>query len=261
MAFTYGTVWGDWGDEKVQGTTKLHPVGTRMVLPDGRVYYYASNSTTEIGTAGQVVDGRAAEGNHDMDLAPTATQSVGDRTVSLEVPTTDLKLNEYADGYLIFNDATGEGEVYRIASHPAHDASDDNTAVFTLDEGNGIRSAITTSTEAQLIFNPYTEIKIIDGDGAQGTGPLGVSTVLVNASTSAIPNYCWIQTAGIASVWSGGTRAEVGNEMEVSESSAESGKAGLQDSSGATDLPSIGTAMSVQSILTDYQVIMLNIRN
>ncbi len=40
MALTYGTIWGDYGDEKVTGTTKLHPYGTRMVLPDGRVYYY-----------------------------------------------------------------------------------------------------------------------------------------------------------------------------------------------------------------------------
>ena len=40
MSLTYGSIWGDYGDEKVTGTTQLHPYGTRMVLPDGRVFYY-----------------------------------------------------------------------------------------------------------------------------------------------------------------------------------------------------------------------------
>ena len=39
MALTYGSIWGDYGDEKATGTTQLHPLSTRMVLPDGRVYY------------------------------------------------------------------------------------------------------------------------------------------------------------------------------------------------------------------------------
>ena len=40
MAFTYGTIYGDPGDEKITGTTQLHPLGTRMSTGDGRIFYY-----------------------------------------------------------------------------------------------------------------------------------------------------------------------------------------------------------------------------
>jgi hypothetical protein len=68
-----------------------------------------------------------------MDVAATAAQSAGDTTISIEVPTTDLTKDQYKDGYLYFNDGPAEGEIYRIKSHPAHDASDDNTVIITID--------------------------------------------------------------------------------------------------------------------------------
>ena len=43
MALTYGTIWGDYGDEKVTSTTADLGlvIGTRLILPDGRVFRYA----------------------------------------------------------------------------------------------------------------------------------------------------------------------------------------------------------------------------
>ena len=190
-----------------------------------------------------------------MDVPPTAAQSVGDNTVSLEVPTTDLTKDQYKDGYLIFNDADGEGEVYRIVSHPAHDASDDATVIITI-EDEGLQTAITTSTEAQLIYNPYTDVKLIDGDGTMTTGPLGVTTIPVTASY-----YCWLQTSGIASVAIGAQVGVLGDGLSVSQESGESGLAERADYSDESDLRIIGTAMSVASVNTDKQVCMLDIRS
>ena len=130
MALTYGIIWADFGAEKKETASAEHALGTKMVLPDGRTFYYAKNSSAAIASAGMIVDGIAAVAAHDMDVPPTAAQSVADNTVSLEVPTTDLTEDQYKDGYLIFNDADGEGEVYRIVSHPAHDASDDATVII-----------------------------------------------------------------------------------------------------------------------------------
>ena len=255
MAFPL-TVNLSYGQEKVETSDQRQKLGTRATTPDGRVFYYAKEDGTGISTAGMIVDGVGLEGNHDMDIPPTAAHSVGDTTISLEVPTTDLTKNQYADGYLVFNDDAGEGEVYRIKSHPAHDASDDPTAIFTLDEPDGIRTALTTSTEAQLVYNPYTNIKLIDGDGTQTTGPLGVTTIPVTASY-----YCWLQTSGIASVAVSGTTVLVlGDSIEVSQVSGQSGTATLHDSSGATDLQPIGTAMGVASIAGDKGLVMLSIR-
>jgi len=255
MALTYGIVWADFGAEKKETASAEHALGTKMVLPDGRTFYYAKNSSAAITTAGMIVDGIAAVAAHDMDVPPTAAQSVGDNTVSLEVPTTDLTEDQYKDGYLIFNDADGEGEVYRIVSHPAHDASDDNTVIITI-EDEGLQTAITTSTEAQLIYNPYTDVKLIDGDGTMTTGPLGVTTIPVTASY-----YCWIQTSGIASVAIGAQVGVLGDGLSVSQESGESGMAERADYSDESDLRIIGTAMSVASVNTDKQVCLLDIRS
>ena len=127
MAFPL-TVNLGYGQEKTETSGKRHKLGTRATTPDGRVFYYARCGSAAITTAGMIVDAATTftEAAHDMDIPPTAAHSVGDTTISLEVPTTDLTKDRYADGYLIFNDGPGEGEVYRIKGHPAHDASDDN---------------------------------------------------------------------------------------------------------------------------------------
>ena len=208
MAFPT-TVYLSYGMEKVETSEQKQKLGTKAVLPDGRTFYYAKNSSAAITTAGQIVDGIAAVAAHDMDVAATEAHSVGDTTISLEVPTTDLTLNQYADGYLCINDGPGQGEVYRIKSHPAHDASDDNTVIFTIDEPDGIRTALTTASLFGIIYNPYTDVKIVDGDGTMTTGPLGVTTIPVTASY-----YCWLQTSGVASVLSGAVVAIVGDAIQ-----------------------------------------------
>ena len=155
----------------------------------------------------------------------------------------------------MFNDGPGEGEVYRIKSHPAHDASDDNTVIITLDEPDGIRTALTTATEAQIIENPYSAVKIMDGDGTMESGALGVTTIPMTASY-----YGWLQTAGIGSVAIGAAVGVVGDGLQVSQASGEDGRAELYDLSGEDDVQSIGTAIVFPSIDTDKQPCLLTIR-
>ena len=256
MALTYGITYGSFGDEKQETSTAVPALGTKLILTDGRTFYYGQcASGAAISTAGMIVDGIAAVAAHDLDVPPTAAQSVGDNIISLEVPTTNLTKDQYKDGYLIFNDGPGEGDIYRIASHPAHVAGTDATVLITI-EDEGIQTAITTATEAQLVYPPYAGLKLIDGDGTQTTGPLGITTIPMTASY-----YGWIQTSGLASVAMGATDAILGNGMQVSEGSGESGRATLFDVSANTDLVSIGTAIGVLSTTDeDKQLCMLNIR-
>ena len=90
----------------------------------------------------------AAVAAHDRDITVTtgADISVGDTTVSLEVPTTDLTEDQYKDGWLILNDIGEEGHMYKIKSHPAHDASADNTVIITIDEEDGFVHAISAGS-------------------------------------------------------------------------------------------------------------------
>ena len=246
-----------YGMEKVETSEQRQKLGTRASTPDGRVFYYARNGSAAITTAGMIVDAAAAFAiaAHDMDVPVTAATAAGSGSISLEVPTTDLTKNQYADGYLIFNDGPGEGEVYRIKSHPAHDASDDNTAVFTLEDNDETRTALTTSSLAGIFVNPYSAVKLMDGDGTMETGALGVTTIPMTASY-----YGWIQTAGIGSVALGAVVAIVGDGLQVSQASGESGRAELYDLSGEDDVQSIGTAIGIPSVDTDKQVCLLTIR-
>tara|TARA_B100000519_G_C14186740_1_gene411115 strand:+ start:221 stop:988 length:768 start_codon:yes stop_codon:yes gene_type:complete len=255
MAFPYA-ISGVPGYEKDESSSQKHPLGTKMVFPDGRTFYYAKNSSAAITTGGMIVDGKAAVGAHDMDVPVTAATAAGSSTISLEVPTTDLTKNQYANGYLVFNDGPGEGEIYEIESHPAHDASEDATAVFTIRDRGGIATALTTSSLAGLIVNPYTDVKLLDGDGTMTTGPLGVTCAPVTANY-----YCWLQTSGIGSVAIGAQVAVVGDGLTISQQSDESGMAERTDYSDEADLANIGVAIAIASASPDKQLCLLNIRS
>lgn len=244
----------NFGDEKIESASQQFSLGTLGITPDGRRFRYAKNSSAAITTGGQIVEGEALQANHDMDVPVTGTTSAGSSTISLEVPTTDLTENEYADGYIYINDGPGQGEIYRIKSHPAHDASDDATAVFTLDESQGTATGLTTSSLCGLVYNPYYNVAIIDGDGTRVGRPLGVSTIPVTANY-----YMWIQTSGHAGVLAGAAVGVVGDGMKVSQASGESGAADLFDTSANQDTEPIGTAIGIAAVATDYQLVYLSI--
>ena len=56
MALTYGIIWADFGAEKKETASAEHALGTKMVLPDGRTFYYAKNSSAAITSAGMIVN-------------------------------------------------------------------------------------------------------------------------------------------------------------------------------------------------------------
>jgi len=251
MAFPL-TVHLGYGQEKIETSSQKQKLGTRAVTPDGRVFYYAENSGSAITTAGQLVDGIAAVGAHDMDLAATATSA---NALSFTSGTSlTVTKNQYKDGYVYFNDGPGQGEVYRIKENTA--VSSATGLKITVDEPDGIRTALTTSSLFGLMYSPYKDVKIIDGDGTMTTGPLGVTTIPVTADY-----FCWIQTAGPAAVLSGAVVGIVGDAIGVSQASGESGAFDLWDSSANEDSRPIGHAMGIPAVDTDYAWVMLAIRD
>ena len=251
MAFPL-TVHLGYGQEKIETSSQKQKLGTRAVTPDGRVFYYAENSGTAITTSGQIVDGIAAVGAHDMDLAAAAT-SANELSFTSGTSLTVTK-NQYKDGYVYFNDGPGQGEVYRIKENTA--VSSATGLKITVDEPDGIRTALTTSSLFGLMYSPYKDVKIIDGDGTMTTGPLGVTTIPVTADY-----FCWIQTAGPAAVLSGAVVGIVGDAIGVSQASCDSGAFDLWDSSANEDSRPIGHAMGIPAVDTDYAWVMLAIRD
>ncbi len=245
------TVQLKMGWEKQETSDQRHKLGTRGVTPDGRVFYYAENSGTAITRGGQVVDGIAAVAAHDMDLAATAT-SAGATSFTSGTSLTVTK-NQYQDGYVYFNDGPGEGEIYRVKSNTA--VSSATGLSITIDDEDGLATALTTSSLFGLMYNPYKDVKVIDGDGTMTTGPLGVTCAPFTADY-----YGWIQTAGPVAILIGAQVAVVGDGIAISQASGEDGTAERTDYSDESDIVNIGTAMGIPAVATDYQWAMLNIR-
>ena len=245
MAFTYGTIWGDYGDEKVTGTTQLHPYGTRMVLPDGRVYYYGQTDGAQ--TAGAICQSAVGIANHDMDLA-TNTASAGDKSVTVTVGGTAVTANQYADGYLYVNDGTGEGHIYKIRQHDAISSS--GSGAINLYDGDAIATGFAAATIAGLAKNPYKDFIVYP---TTSTG----HAVGVAATDFDDDDFGWLQTWGPAAVLCD-VAFVIGNHVRVSDGTAGSGEPLDRDASNEND-EVIGVASVIAPVTTDYGFVNLTI--
>jgi hypothetical protein len=255
MALTYGTIWGDYGDEKVTSTTADFglTVGTRMVLPDGRVFRYAfSDGAAGAGTG---VQSSIALANQDQDLVPAAA-AVGAKSVTITFgtsPNTDVTADQYANGYLFVNNVDGEGHVYRIRGESAHVAADVSASPAVpvyLQDGDTIAEALTTSSKVGLVANPY--MNVIPSPGAAQTA----RTVGFCAAEVADNSYFWAQTWGEAALLADGTLV-IFTPLRVSDGTA--GAVEAYDSDAASQEQEVGFATNILAATGDYQFAFLTI--
>ena len=246
MAFTYGSIWGDYGDEKATGTTQLHPYGTRMVLPDGRVFYYGQTAGAQ--TAGAICQSAVGVANHDMDLAVN-TASAGDKSVTVTVGGTAATENQYQDGYLYVNDGTGEGHNYKIRQHDAIDSS--GSGVINLYDGDPIVVAFAAATIVGLAKNPYKDFVVYP------TTPTG-HAVGVAPTDFDDDDFGWLQTWGPAAVLCD-VAFVIGNHVRVSDNTAGSGEPLDRDGTHENE-EVIGVASLIAPVTTDYGFVNLQIK-
>ena len=250
MAFPL-TVNLAYGMEKRETSDQRHKLGTRATTPDGRVFYYAEASNTAIARGGNVVNGIAAVAAHDMDLV-SAAASAGATSFTTTTSLTVTK-DQYKDAYVYFNDGPAEGEIYRIKSNTA--VSSAAGLSITIDEPDGLVTALTTSSLFGVMYSPYKDIHIVDGNGTPTTGVVGVTTSPITADY-----FCWVQTAGPAAVLMGAQVGIVGDGIAISQQD-EDGTVERTDYSDESDLVNLGHSMGIAAVATDYQWVMLNIRN
>ena len=250
MAFPL-TVNLSYGMEKVATSSQKHKLGSRATTPDGRVFYYAEASNTAIARGGNVVNGIAAVAAHDMDLAAAAADAAA-ITFTSSTSLTVTK-NQYQDGYVYFTDGPAEGEIYRVKSNTA--VSSATGLSVTIDEPDGLTTALTTSSKFGLMYSPYKDIHIVDGNGTPTTGVVGVTTAPVTADY-----FCWVQTSGPAAVLMGAQVGIVGDGIAISQQD-EDGTVERTDYSDESDIVNLGHSMGIAAVATDYQWVMLNIRN
>ena len=223
-----------------ESDTQKTDLGALARTPDGRAFRYVKAGGTAL-VAGKLQQGPDITAYH-QNVAVAAAAAIGATQVTVTLGATAATAGQYANGYLIVNDETGEGQTYQIKSNPAADAS--ASLVVTLYDEDALVTALTTSSEVCLIPNLYNGV--IVNPTTPTNAPVGVAVYPITASY-----YGWVQVYGVVSCLND-SNTTVGLAIAPSQSVAGSVK------TGATTLDSIGTALQA-GVDTEYRTVFLRI--
>lgn len=248
--FNYGSGQGDFGQEKITNTSRDTfgniRLGTRMMLPDSRVYRFGFSQGAC--PAGQLCMQSIGVANHDMDLVVPTAVAIGARSFDVTLGATSSPVDEYEDGYVYVNDGAGEGIVYAIVAPLLAVAS---AGAFTcrLQGGESVVEALTTASLCGLMKNPYKDIEVNDVDDLDGV-PIGVPSIDVADNA-----YGWWQTWGPAAVLSGATVPVLGQAVI---GAGTDGALAVHTATGSA-LFNVGVSMLIAPVDTDYGMTFLTI--
>lgn len=172
-------------------STKQVRLGAIDETVDGRKYRYALAGGVTL-APGKICVAAAHVANH-VNIVVAAAVAAGAQKVTATLGATAATAEQYSDGYLVVNDAAGEGINYLISGHAAVASA----GVISVNLAEPVEVALTTSSEVSLIANPYSAV--IVAPGAVAHRPVGVPNVSI---TNAY--YGWLQTGGDCSVLSDG---------------------------------------------------------
>lgn len=213
-------------------------MGAKLYDQNGNAYRYCKVGATAL-VAGKLYQAPAEVTNH-QNLV-TAAAAIGATSVSVTLGATAATANQYAGGYLVITITPGEGYRYLIASHPAADAS----ASLTLQLADPIQVALTTSSNADLIANPYNGVII---------NPTTASSCVVGAAIDVVAagSYGWLQVEGVCPILVDDQTVVVGTLVSASNQAA-----GAIEPFTGVQAP-VGVAVT-GGATTDYVAVKLNI--
>ena len=226
------------GGIRTNSATQEMTLGTKVCASGGRVYRYVKAGGTAL-VAGKLYDGPARVTNHSTCAVVTGT--AGDTELVVTLGATLATEDHYAGGIVNVYDEDGQGQTLSIKSHPAADSGANLT--ITLDDDEPIVTALTTSSQVQLVPNQYKSVII---HAASETGlPVGVAITAITACY-----YGFIQTRGPVSVLADSSPAALGQQVDASTTT-----------DGAVTLGTVGTAgigySYIQAVSTEYNPIFL----
>lgn len=228
--------FGNEGEQYNTYSTERWPVGTKMMLQDGRTFQFAKAGAVAL-AAGVLCQSEVPDADHDT-LAVAAAGAVGDKFVTITNGVDTIEANLYAGGYLCVEAAagTGEGVVYKIAN--AHDAIA-NATNGTIPLERGLAIALNTSSTVTLVKHPCRDILI-------HPSPPTANVVGVTATAIAANKFGWIQTGGVGCCLIDGT-VVIGQSVMPSNGTDGSVKAwGLTEGAPNVEItPAIGRVVEV----------------
>jgi len=167
-----------------------HQLGSRVDLTDGRALRFFKAGTSNTSMA-KLKLAPAPVANHQNIVVNTAA-AIGATQVSVTLGATAATAGQYNEGFIVVNDATGEGQVFEVYSHPAAASA----GSLTLKISNAVRVALVASTsEVTLVHNAYNAS--VEGTSAtRRAAGVGIVDVLAG-------DYGWLVTKGVASCLTG----------------------------------------------------------
>lgn len=191
MGFTTGNVVHAQ-DFRDISSTKQARLGAVAETEDGKRYRYALAGGVTL-APGKINVAAAHVANHVNKTVATTTVA-GAQSVNVDIGATAVTANQYQDGSLVVNDATGEGILYAVRGHAASAGS----AELLINLTDPLETALTVDvSEVSLIASPWSAI--IVAPNALAHRVVGVNNVSI---TNAF--YGWVQTRGDCSVLSDG---------------------------------------------------------
>jgi len=171
-----------------------YAVGFRISRQDGNVYRYSQyGAATTRGVLVAMDDSAAVVNDSDNSLLdPTDANVTTDGTLNstfIQVKGQAQTANQYAGGYLVTTDDTGEGYTYRIKGNTA--AGTPATGQYRLELYDKLQVAIDSTTDIAIIGNLWSDLKI-----ASNAGDTAVAGVSCSVTTAALP-YAFTQTWGV----------------------------------------------------------------
>jgi len=237
-------------DPYAVGTVKLFPLGTELVYGQRTFRYAFMNGAV---TAGKLLQ-QAPHVAHHINMTVTNADAVvgsyshaiGSTTISVETNGTNLVVNEFADGYLLVNDAQGEGQLLRIKSHPAHVHGTDPSVVFTTYDPLST-AIVKNASQLSAHHNVYNHVIV---------APAAETGAVVGATLRDMPdnNYGWVVTNGPAGLLAGETMV-LGHKFMRSDADA----GAIMPDNGDDLTPQLGQVMAGGVVDTEYVLGYLNV--
>ncbi len=242
-------IWGNEGEQFNSYSQKRWPLGTKMIMQDGREYRFGKAGGSNLAVA--KLDAATANGANFDELAIPAAVAAGTRTFNITNGATTIAADDFEDGYVNVEDDTGEGYLYKIKEHGIEAAGSAAVSV-TLANPNGVIVAMTTSTTVGLMTNPYKAAIIHPSPNV--TALIGVAASAIAAST-----FGWFQVKGPGSVLIDGT-VVIGDSVMASDGTDGAVEAfGLTEGTPNTEItPIVGQVIEVAAT-TEHGHILLNV--
>ena len=177
-----------------ESATQLFPAGTKLMRGE-EVWRYTKNGTVALNIAAPLQSAAQVHAEQSINIAVGAAAAIGDTVISLTSSTNlddspNNVVNDFAEGYVVVNDAAGEGQLRKIKSNAAFTA-DTAEVLFTLYDPLTI--ALTTASKLALVRNPF--YKVVASKAVMTGIFAGVPEIPVTASY-----WFWSKTGGPAPV-------------------------------------------------------------